>query len=125
MAEAKYVASGTCIAQIVRITSQLGAYVITLQKILVMCENTSTINIAKYPIVLNKYSHTKHIEIRHHFIRDHINKGKIELKFIETSRQLADIFTKPLGTDNFKLLVRELGMIRANDKNIDQNRVKP
>ena len=86
-----------------------------------MCDNTSAINIAKNPIV---HSRTKHIEIRHHFIRDHIMKGNIELKFIETSCQLAEIFTKPLGTNSFHSLVRELGMIRASDIGIDQNCVK-
>ena len=86
-----------------------------------MWDNTSAINIAKNPIV---HSRTKHIEIRHHFIRDHITKGDIELKFIETSRQLADIFTKPLGIDSFNSLVRELGMIRASDIDTDQNCVK-
>ena len=119
--EAEYVASGTCIAQILWIKSQLEDYGISLAKIPVMCDNTSAINIAKNPIV---HSHTKHIEIRHHFIRDHITKGDIEIKFIETSRQLADIFTKPLGTDQFHILVRELGMIRASDISIDQNCVK-
>ena len=77
-----------------------------------MCDNISAINLAKNPIM---YSRTKHIEIRLHFIRDHISKGDIELKFIDTSRQLADIFTKPLGTKRFNSLVRELGMIRATD----------
>ena len=86
-----------------------------------MCDNTSAINIANNPIV---HSRTKHIEIRHHFNRDHITKGDIEFKFIETSHQLADIFTKPLGTDSFHSVVRELGMIRASDFGIDQNCVK-
>ena len=86
-----------------------------------MCDNTSAINIAKNLIV---HSRTKHIEIRHHFIRDHITKGDIELKFIETSHHLAGIFTKPLGTDSFHSLVRELGMTRASDIGIDQNCVK-
>ena len=82
-----------------------------------MCDNTSAINLAKNPIL---HSRTKHIEIRHHFIRDHISTGDVELKFIETSRQTADIFTKPLGTERFHLLVRELGMIRASDIDTDQ-----
>ena len=121
MVEAKYVKSGTCIAQILWIKSQLEDYGITLEKIPVMCDNTSAINLAKSPIV---HSRIKHIEIHHHFIRDHINKGDIDLKFIDTSHQIADIFTKPLGTESFNSLVRELGMIRANALDIDHNRVK-
>ena len=111
-AEAEYVASGSCTAQILWVQSQLADYGISIQKIPIMCDNSSAINLAKNPIV---HSRTKHIEIRHHFIRDHISKGDIELKFIDTSRQLADIFTKPLGTERFNSLVRELGMIRATD----------
>ena len=87
-----------------------------------MCDNTSAINLAKNPVV---HSRTKHIEIRHHFIRDHISKGDIELKFIDTTHQVADIFTKPLGTERFNSLVRALGMIRATDVDTDQNYVKP
>ena len=120
-AEAEYVASGTCIAQILWIKSQLEDYGIYLLKILVMCDNTSAINISKNPIV---HSRTKHIEIRHRFIQDHITKGDIELKFIETSCQLAKIFATPLGTDSFNSLVRELGMIRASDIDTDQSRMK-
>ena len=82
-----------------------------------MCDNTSAINLAKNPIV---HSRTKHIEIRHHFIQDHISTGDMELMFIETSCQTADIFTKPLGTESFHSSVQELGMIRANDIETDQ-----
>ena len=82
-----------------------------------MCDNTSAINLTKNPIV---HSRTKYIEIQHHFIRDHISTGDMELKFIETSRQTADIFTKPLGTERFHSLFQELGMIRANDIETDE-----
>ena len=57
------------------------------------------------------HSRTKHIEIRHHFIRDHVQKGDCVLEFIETSKQLADIFTKPLAKENFYLIKRELIII--------------
>ena len=88
-------ASGTCVAQILWIKNQLQDYGISLEKIPVMCDNTSAINLAKNPIV---HSCTKHIEIRHYFIRDHINKGEIEFQFVEATQQMADIFSKPLGT---------------------------
>ena len=57
------------------------------------------------------HSMTKHIDIRYHFIRDHISKGNIELFFIPTEKQLADIFTKPLDEKTFNYLVSELGML--------------
>ncbi|GKD28417.1 hypothetical protein Tco_1239195, partial [Tanacetum coccineum] len=55
----------------------------------------------------------KHIDIRYHFIRDHVLKGDIELHFIPTQYQLADIFTKPLDEPTFKRLIVELGGIRG------------
>jgi hypothetical protein len=76
------------------------------------CDNTSAINISKNPIL---HSRTKHIEIRHHFIRDHVQKGDVELKFIGTDFQLADIFTKPLQEDRFCTIRRELVMCRPTD----------
>ena len=57
-------------------------------KIPILCDNTSAINISKNPI---QHSRTKHIDIKHHFICDHVLKGDIELKFVSTSEQLADI----------------------------------
>jgi len=50
-----------------------------------MCDNTSAINLTKIQI---QHSRTKHIEIRHHFIRDHVNNGNCEVKFMETKLQL-------------------------------------
>jgi hypothetical protein len=43
----------------------------------------------------------RHIERRHHFLRDHIEKGDIEMRYIDTERQLANIFTKPLDSSRF------------------------
>nr|CAN80699.1 hypothetical protein VITISV_000889 [Vitis vinifera] len=59
----------------------------------IKCDNTKAINISKN---LVQHSRTKHIEIRHHFLRDHAQKGDITLEFVSTKDQLADIFTKPL-----------------------------
>ncbi|GKA81508.1 retrovirus-related pol polyprotein from transposon TNT 1-94 [Tanacetum coccineum] len=71
----------------------------------IFCDNTSAIAISNNPVL---HSRTKHIDIRYHFIRDHILKGDIELHFIPTQYQLADIFTKPLDKPNFKRLIVEL-----------------
>jgi len=58
-----------------------------------------------------QHSRTKHIEVRHHFIRDHVEKGDVALEFVPTHSQLADIFTKPLNDDQFNLIRQELGII--------------
>ena len=85
---------------------------VTLHNIPIFCDNTSTINITKNPI---QHSCTKHIEIRHHFIRDHALKGDICIEHVDTFNQLADIFTIPLNEDQFCKNRRELGMIDVND----------
>ena len=61
--------------------------------ILIKCDNTSAICLTKNPI---QHSRTKYIEIRHHFIRDHVQRGDVDLLFIDIDHQLEDIFTKPL-----------------------------
>ncbi|KAL8126726.1 hypothetical protein AgCh_013849 [Apium graveolens] len=58
-----------------------------------------------------QHSMTKHISIRYHFIREHVIKGTVELHFVPTDQQLADIFTKPLCEVTFTRLVNELGMV--------------
>ena len=73
----------------------------------ILCDNTSAINLSKNPI---HHARTKHIEVLHHFLRDHVAKGNFELIFIETSKQLADIFTKPLSEERFCSIRQELGM---------------
>ena len=58
-----------------------------------------------------QHSGTKHIEIRHHFLRDHAQKGDITLEFESTKDQLVDIFTKPLSEEQFVDIRRQLGVI--------------
>ena len=79
-----------------------------MSKIPLLCDNTSAINLTKNPI---QYSRTKHIEICHHFIRDHVNNGDCEIQFISTENQLADLVTKPLNKERFNFLPNELGII--------------
>ena len=74
----------------------------------IYCDNTSAINLTKNPVL---HSRTKHIEIRHHFIRDHVQSKNIKVEFVNSDKQLADIFTKPLPTDHFCTIRRELGVI--------------
>jgi len=57
------------------------------------------------------HSRTKHIDIRHHFLRDHILKGDVPLEFVDSSAQLADIFTKLLPKEYFFNIRSELGIL--------------
>ena len=60
------------------------------------------------------HSRTKHIEIRHHFLRDHVSKGDCCIEFIDSENQLVDIFTKPLARDRFFFIRNELGILHGS-----------
>ena len=85
-----------------------------LSKVPLLCDNESAIRIAENPV---EHSRTKHIDIRHHFLRDHQQKGDIEVFHVSTEKQLADIFTKPLDEKTFCRLRSELNVI--DSRNLD------
>ena len=89
---------------------QLEDFKLMYNHIPIKCDNTSAINLSKNPI---QHSRTKHIEIRYHFLRDHVQKGDIVLEFTNTHDQLADIFTKPLPEDRLCMIRREIGMMHV------------
>nr|GEY26924.1 retrovirus-related Pol polyprotein from transposon TNT 1-94 [Tanacetum cinerariifolium] len=74
-------------------------------KILIYCDSKSAIAISCNPV---QHSRMKHIAVRYHFIKEHVEKGTIELYFVKTNYQLADILTKALPVDIFTYLVRRL-----------------
>ncbi|GKD18830.1 hypothetical protein Tco_1207988, partial [Tanacetum coccineum] len=76
-------------------------------KIPMYCDSKAAIAISCNPV---QHSRTKHIDVRYHFIKEHVEKGIVELFFVGTEYQLADLFTKALSEDRFKYLVRRLGM---------------
>jgi hypothetical protein len=78
---------------------------VNFERVPLMCDNTSAISVAKNPVFHKKM---RHVERRHHFLRDHVEKGDIEMRYIDTERQLADIFTKPLDSSRFADLRGEL-----------------
>nr|GEV92368.1 copia protein [Tanacetum cinerariifolium] len=106
-AEAEYVSQSACCAQVLWMRTQLTNYGFHLNKILIYCDSKSAIAISCNPV---QHSRTKHIAVRYHFIKEHVEKGTIELYFVKTDYQLADIFTKALPVDRFNYLVRRLGM---------------
>jgi hypothetical protein len=68
---------------------------VRFKRVPLMCDNTSAISVAKNSIFHKKM---RHVERRHHFLRDHVEKGDIEMRYIDTERQLIDIFTIPLDS---------------------------
>ena len=83
-------------------------YGLVLNGIPIFCDNTSVIAISDNPV---QHSRTKHIDVRHHFIREHVERGTVKLIYVPTEKQLADIFTKPLDETTFNRLVSNLGML--------------
>ena len=79
-----------------------------LSKVSLLCDNESAIRMADNPV---EHSRTKHIDIQHHFLRDHQQKGDIEVYHINTENQLADIFTKPLDEKRFCRVHSELNVL--------------
>ena len=87
-------------------------YGVICDKVPLYCDNESTIKISNNPV---QHYKTKHIEIHHHFIRDHIKRGEIDLIHLYTKEQLADIFTKPLDEARFRELRHELNIIDSSN----------
>ena len=83
-----------------------------LTKIPLLCDNKSVIKLANN---LVNHSCTKHIDIRHHFLRDHEAKGDIVIHHVSTKNELADIYTKPLDESRFYALRSELNTIDSRN----------
>ena len=113
-AEAEYVAAGQCCAQLLWMRQTLRDFGYNLSKVPLLCDNESAIRMAENPV---EHSRTKHIDIRHHFLRDHQQKGDIEVFHVSTENQLADIFTKPLDEKTFCRLRSELNVL--DSRNLD------
>ncbi|GKC48826.1 hypothetical protein Tco_1071571, partial [Tanacetum coccineum] len=105
--EAEYIAMSGCCAQILWMRSQLKDYGFIFNKIPLYCDNKSAIALSCNNV---QHSRSKHIDIRHHFIREQVKNGVVELYFVETNYQLADILTKALPRERFEFLLPRLGM---------------
>nr|GFA02109.1 retrovirus-related Pol polyprotein from transposon TNT 1-94 [Tanacetum cinerariifolium] len=96
-----------CCAQILWMRSQLTDYGFDFNKIPLYCDNRSAIALCYNNV---QHSRSKHIDIRHHFIREQVERGVVELYFVTTDYQLADIFTKALPRQRFEFILPHLGM---------------
>ena len=106
--EAEYISAGSCCAQLLWMKATLNDFGIKFKNVHLLCDNESEIKMTQNPV---QHSRTKHIDIRHHFIRDHQQKGDISIESIGTEDQLADIFTKPLDEKRFCKLRNELNIL--------------
>ncbi|XP_070026550.1 secreted RxLR effector protein 161-like [Nicotiana sylvestris] len=109
--EAKYVTAASYCAQLLWIKQQLEDFGVYTNCVPLLCDNTSALNMAKNPV---QHKRTKHIDVRHHFLKDNMEKGLICMKFCSTEDQIADIFTKALSREHFEGNRLELGLIKPN-----------
>ncbi|GKA74626.1 retrovirus-related pol polyprotein from transposon TNT 1-94 [Tanacetum coccineum] len=110
--EAEYVSARKACQQALWMKQALVDYDIRLDDIPIMCDNKGAIDLSKN---LVQHSRTKHIEIRHHFLRDNVQKGNISIEKISSEDNISDILTKPLKRDPFNYLRLGLGMMEQID----------
>jgi hypothetical protein len=107
-AEVEYISIGNCCAQLLWMMQTLLDYGISFKNVPLMCDNQSVMKLATN---LVQHSRMKHIDIRHHFLRDHVGKGDISICSIGMDDQLVDIFTMPLDESRFCKLMSEMNVI--------------
>ncbi|GJY36205.1 hypothetical protein Tco_0421583 [Tanacetum coccineum] len=95
--------------------SQLTDYGFQFNKIPLYCDNKSAIALSCNNV---QHSRAKHIDIHYHFIKEQLENGIVELYFVRTGYQLADIFTKPLPRERFNFLIDKLGMKNMSPETI-------
>nr|GEU38966.1 hypothetical protein [Tanacetum cinerariifolium] len=106
--EAEYVVAANCFGQVLWIQNQMLNYGFNFMNTKIYIDNKRTICIIKNPIY---YSKTKHIEIKHHFIRDSFKKKLIQVLKIHTDANVADLLTKAFDISRFKFLAVNISMI--------------
>jgi hypothetical protein len=82
-------------------------YEVIYKSVPLMSDSSSAICLAQNPVF---HGRAKHIKVRYHFLRDHVEKGDILMKYIDTERQQANIFTKSLDATRFASLRGEFGV---------------
>ncbi|GKA77829.1 hypothetical protein Tco_0784366 [Tanacetum coccineum] len=106
--EAEYVSVGKACQQELWMKQALIDYDVRLEDVPIMCENKGVIDLSKNPV---QHSRTKHIEIRHHFLHDNVQKGHISIEKVSSVDNIADILTKTLKSESFNYLCLVLGMM--------------
>ncbi|GJV70564.1 putative ribonuclease H-like domain-containing protein [Tanacetum coccineum] len=106
--EAEYVATASFCGQVLWIQNQMLDYGYNFMNTKIFIDNESTICIVKNPVF---HSKTKHIEIRHHFIRDSNEKKLIQMIKIHTDRNVTYLLTKAFDVGRFQYLTASIGML--------------
>ena len=111
--EAEYIAASTACTQALWLARLLGDLVQDTRTVQLLVDSKSALALAKNPVF---HERGKHIRLRYHFIRSCVEEGSIEASYINTTDQLADLLTKPLGRIKFLALCSRIGMIQPSHK---------
>ena len=115
-AEAEYRAMAVATAEVTWISFILRDLGIPLPTAATLfCDNISALYMSINPVF---HARSKHIEIDYHFVREKVAQGDLITKFVRTSHQLADVFTKPLPRDRFQTLRSKLGVLSPSLLNL-------
>lgn len=106
-AESEYIAMGSCCTQLLWMKQMSADYGMESGVLQVYCDSKSAIDISKNPV---QHSRTKHIDVKHHFIRELVEKKQVLIEHVETEVQLADMFTKALDFSHFSFLRNSIGV---------------
>lgn len=113
--EAEFVAAAACACQAIwmrRVLKEIGH--VQDDGMVLMCDNTSTIKLSKNPVL---HGRSKHIRVRFHFLRDLTKDGVVQLIWIGTRDQLADLMTKPLKLEAFQRIREKMGICSVSRLN--------
>ncbi|GJR95156.1 hypothetical protein Tco_0267330 [Tanacetum coccineum] len=106
--KAEYVSTGKACQQALWMKQALIDYDVRLDNVPIMCDNKGAIDLSQNPV---QHSCTKHIEIRHYFLRDNVQKGHISIEKVLSVDNITHILTKPLKHESFNYLRRGLEMM--------------
>ena len=98
--------------------TQLMDYGFRFTRIPIYCDSSSAIAISQNPI---QHTKTKHIDIRYHFIKDHVLNGDVELILVNSPEQIADVFTKALDESKFFGFLNMLGLMLPDPQFLKEN----
>ncbi|GJW87307.1 putative ribonuclease H-like domain-containing protein [Tanacetum coccineum] len=115
--EAEYVAASSCCGQVLWIQNQMLDYGYNFMNTKIFIDNESTICIVKNPVF---HSKTKHIEIRHHFIRDSYEKRLIQVIKIHMDHNVADLLTKAFDVSRFQYLIANETVIKEYEDRMER-----
>jgi hypothetical protein len=110
--EAEYIVAATYCTQVLWMIQTLADLEVKYAApIPIHCDNTSAINVSKNPVF---HSKTKHIPIKYHFLREQVSNQIVQVHYIPTTKQIANIFTKPPPKTPFEYLRQKLGVIPSH-----------